>query len=102
MLVSEDLLLLEDGFEPESGFIGLSGGPMGLSSLFLFLFFSSLAFSSSDFDFIFLSFLSCSVSVRGLPSVSADAMGIISIPGRRSKFTPEILKEPEGDGRGEI
>lgn len=96
------LMLTETGFVKGSCFGGsLSGGPIGPSSRFFFLFFSNLLLSSDLLLLLFFSLLLSSVEdllwdgaigviVMELGKVAAGdvTIGIISIPGRRSKPIP--------------
>lgn len=102
--VSVGFMLTETGFESASccGCLGgnLSGGPIGLSSRFRFLFFSSRPLSSllgllfrsrrSSLLIDFIDGFAIGVIVMELGNVvcGVDDIGIISMPGRRSRPMP--------------
>ena len=101
--LSVGLMLTDTGFESGSCFGGsFSGGPIGLSSLFRFLFFSRRFSSSSDrpLSRLFLSLALSSlrdfeggigvmVIVLGRDAGGVVPIGMISIPGRRSSPIPD-------------
>lgn len=111
---SVGFMLTVTGFVRGSCFGGtFSGGPMGLSSRFLFLRFSVLFFSSRlllllRFSFVFSSDLLCAddIGVIVMELGSSDDvdwdMGIISIPDRLSWFPPTENPEEGLEGIGVI
>lgn len=112
--LSAGFMLTETGFDKGSCFGGnLSGGPIGPSSLFLFLFFSNLLLSSDLLLLLFFSLLLSSlddfvdeigvmVIELGRDVVGVVAIGIISMPGLRSSPIPVKTVLNPGCGCGVV